>query len=425
LDLKNGSLESIPQIVPHAALADNFMWVNIPGMAPAEYQKYMEHVMRAQYGQITMHETAETPAETKLLNRKITIVVGSARSVIASYYRLDTTDMNIEEVVNASFSMTPSIAEDDLPAVRAALPRVDGEDDTAYAARQGLIVARSAAFTAGSGNATSTARAARESNFAPLTDAEKKWAAGVAWLATAVPMLQGVSLVMTGHHYVKQTYNIFMGAHRQCLTLGWEGLDAVVKEMGAAYFDAIFHKAAHPISPPRKEEWSRSGEMKERLFKCGHTAADVRLPAMPSEINPVKTYIAEVKMAAPHVVALGGTVDTTEGDTILSNVAKNVGRLWTEAGEKKLISDGKSWCSKVAPFVCQLVGINESVQAAAQNLGTGIQINDTLSGSHSIRKLKMAYPAQYALGVAAGNALMRHTRDNIERSGKFDIVITV
>lgn len=425
LDLKNGALDSIPQIVPHAALADNFAWVHISGMRPVDAQLYMEHVMRAQYGQITIHDTAETTTESKAQSRRCAIVLGAARAVMASYYRLETTDMNTEEMVLASFTMTPGESIDEVNARKTALPRNNGETDADYLARQALITQRPAAFHTQPGNATTTARNAREQAFYPLTGAEKKWASGVAWLATAVPMLQGVSLVLTGHHYIKTTYNIFMGAHRQCLALGWEGLEDTVRDMGQTYFDMLFHKAAHPISPPRKEAWSRDGQMKERLFKCGHTAADVRLPAMPSELNPVKTYLAEAKMAAPHVVALGGTVETKDGDAIIARVTANVGRAWSADEEAAIVAAGKSWCAKVGPFVCQLVGVNESVQASAATMGTGVQINDTLSTSHSIRKLKAAYPAQYAIGVAAGNALMRHTRDSVEKTGKYEMTVAV
>lgn len=412
LKMKNGVLGEIPQIAPRSALPDPYHWVVISGLPVPDYRRYVEHVMRATWGQITIANTAETPQADKEKQRKAAIIIGAIRAQVCSTYEVVEGDFNKAECKMAGFKYAPGQSDADYAT---ALQNWEAQPHETRGERPEQT---RGTFSANGGTATATGRAAREATFARLTEAEKAWAAGCCWLSVCIPVLQGASLVLTGHHYIKNTYNYFEGALKQCIGIKWGDLEAEVTSLGQAFRDYAFHKACHPMSPSRKRQWSRERRMKQILEETGHTAAAIRLPAVPSEVQGLKAGMAVFARGKFTLEQMGAQVTTTEGDSILKALTGPLPDGWTEAMEKQNIQRAKEWVVNNGPSIAYVAGINSaSNQAAAMAAGTA-SVEDTTAKAFSIKKLVETHRAEYNAGANAGRALLRYMADQIEKTGQ-------
>jgi len=205
----------------------------------------VEHLIRAAYAQMvqTLGSTA-TPAQMAE-NRKKAIVLGAIRAGAAGAYKLTPQDMLQHEVVNSGME----------------------------------YVANPEAIRQASQGTTSSARWTAAQSMAVLDPDEEGVVATCVYMGMAVPVLQGVSLVMTGHHYIPTTYNLFKGIKRQALGGVAQGIRTWIESMGESFDDMAFHKACHTISPTLKRSMSKNADVALRLRASGHGSAAIRLPA--------------------------------------------------------------------------------------------------------------------------------------------------
>jgi len=374
-DLRNGDAQMITQAAPKASIPTAYKWAHITGLDSTRAVDVMDAMIRAQYAQILSAGAANPGDAERRDARTKAIVLGSVRSGAAAAYRLGPEDMNATEVVRSGTSITHA-----------------GDVHT---------------ITAGAG--TAAPKHAIAIGMDPLTPIEVKAAGTMAFLGMAVPVLQGVSLVLSGHHYLPTTKNTFAGMKKQALQVGGADVTAWVESVGEVFDDMAFHKACHPISAPRKRTWAKSTDVAVRLAASGHGAASIRLPALPSDAQGGKAALAVIKKAAPVIIGMHHTVSSNVGLGLVRAVEVAVeGRE-----ERDATTAVRNWLDANSSAIAFCAGIVQTLAEA----GTGRE--ETTLKAYSMRKIMSEQIASVTRGntyCRAYNTRMRTAAEN----GTFD-----
>jgi len=371
-DLLNGDVSSVTQAAPKASIGRAFHWPIIRALPANMAIDAVEFNIRANYAQLIMCAGNEVTDAIRLDLRRKAIVLGAVRAGASAAYKLSAVDMNTDEC-------TPSGAQFDNGRVSQ-----DANGQTSVPK-----------WTAMTGMET--------------FDATEIGVIGVlVYLGMAVPVLQGASLVNTGHHYLPTTRNIFAGQKRQALGLATEAGRQWIEALGETFDDMAFHKACHPISPPRKRTWAKKQDVAQRLLMSGHGAAAIRLPAIPSDAAIGKTAVALANAARATVLSMGHTLQVTEGIRLIQALeSADEGRP-----ERVCIQNIQSWATTHMPQLAFCAGI---VQHLHETTGSG---RNTLLSAYSVKKLMSDQAAQVQLGVTYARVAAQKNREAME-SGNF------
>jgi hypothetical protein len=364
-DLRNGSLDNIQQAAPKASVAREYKWPAIENLPPAEAVTCVEYIIRGSYAALLSGATGTlTDADTMAAKRRA-IVLGSIRAGAAASYSLTRQDMTITEV-------TP----------------------TGYRYNSGRMIA-------GSGNETATARNAVAQSMAGLEPTEVEVIAALVYLGMAVPALQGVSLVMSGHHYLPTTRNIFSGQKKQALGLLKDTGRAWIEAMGEDFDDMAFHKACHPISPPVKRRLAKQAALAPRLLASGHGAAAIRIPAIPSDAQIGKTGIALLRGATSTIQSMGHSISVVNGLALMARL-ENASE---GTDERNAVTEIQSWAATHYASFAFCAGI---VQAVHESSGSG---RNTLLAAYSVKKIMSEHASEVNRGVLYARAAAQKTRE--------------
>jgi hypothetical protein len=370
-NLRNGAVQSIQHAAPKSSMSSLYHWPIISGMQPADAVGAVEYLIRACYTQLC-HITGGqlTPAQEAEFRKKA-IILGAIRAGAAGAYNLTRQDMTERELTTAGMTMV------------------------------GDAIGQSAQGT------TSAGRWTMAQSMPALSNLEVEVIGVLVYIGMAVPVLQGVSLVMSGHHYIPPTYNLFKGIKRQALggcsseARGW------VDGMGESFDDMAFHKACHPISPTLKRSLSKSSEIAQRLKASGHGAAAIRLPAIPSEASGGKAAIALARSAAATMHQMQHTIDVSVGTRLMADLEKaSEGQAEADACDAVV-----NWIANSADKLAFCAGIVSHVH---ESTGTG---TNTILAAYSVRRIMADNPAAVARGQvyarAAANLLRKQLEDNM------------
>jgi hypothetical protein len=414
-NFRNGDIGSIPSAAPRASLPEPFYWAVIEGMTHANCKRYIWEFCRATYGQLTLRNDANTPAATLVAQRQAAIIIGCIRCAAFGTYLLGPDDMTLPECV---FSARRYQAAVTAAQVAAAHATIDANAEIAdKAAAKARIVVKAEGMVAREGNATATAREAREAGFTAFVEAERDLVIGCSWIGVAIPVLQGASLVNSGHHYLPTTANYYEGLVRQSSVLHAPQFERIVEEMGDAFRDAAFHKACHPIGPERKRRWASDPTVKARLEEAQHTAAAIRLPALPAEVAGLKAGVAVIRKARPTIVRFGGTVSIKNGEAILKKLEQATGEPLTPAQLKDAIIEARNWVLGNQGSIVFCAGIVSALQNTAATFGQGQMKPETTLKAFSIKKLIADNPADYNQGLLVAQSAQQRDRTQLEREG--------
>jgi len=364
-DLRNGSLDNIQQAAPKASVAREYKWPIIEDMPPSEAVTCVEYIIRGSYAALLSGATGTTTDADKLTAKRRAIVLGAIRAGAGASYQLTRQDMTITEMGLSG-----------------------------YKYNGGRMVS-------GAGNETATTRNGVAQSMAQLEPVEVEVVAALVYLGMAVPALQGVSLVMSGHHYLPTTRNIFTGQKKQALGLLKDAGRAWVEAMGEDFDDMAFHKACHPISPPVKRRLAKQAALAPRLIASGHGAAAIRVPAIPSDAQIGKTGLALLRGATATISSMGHTIGTLHGVSLLDKLEK--AREGVE--ERDAVVDIQSWAAAHAASFAFCAGI---VQAVHEASGTG---RNTLLAAYSVKKIMSEHAAEVNRGVLYARAAAQKTRE--------------
>jgi len=367
-DLRNGSLVNIQQAAPRASMSVLYHWTAITDLRHTDYIDTVEYVIRATYAQL-LHATggAVTEVVTDGL-RKRAIVLGSVRAGATAAYKLTSSDLTRSECVPAGIVF-----------------------DRGH-------VSQSAAGT------TSSARWTMAKSMRALGDSDSGVISMCVYMGMAIPAIQGVSLVMTGHHYIPTTYSLFNGIKKQALGSVAPDTKAWIDGMGETFDDMAFHKACHPISPTLKRELAKSVDVRERLKASGHGSAAIRLPAVPSEASGGKAAVALIRSASATIARMGHSVSADTGEALLLTLEHT-----TNAVDEALACNAViTWIEKNSAALAFCAGIVTHVHET-----TGVGKNTILS-AYSIRRIVADHPAEAAEGATYSRAATARMRAQME-----------
>jgi len=374
-NLRNGNAQDIAQAAPKASIPVAYKWAHIQGLDSERAVEVVDAIIRAQYAQI-LSAGAAAPGEAERRDaRTKALILGAVRAGAAAAYRLAPADMNATEVVGAGTTITHN--------------------------------GNGATVTAGAGTAAPKHAVALAMD--PLTAVEVKVAGTLVFLGMAVPALQGISLVLSGHHYLPTTKNTFTGMKRQALQVGGTDVTAWVEAVGEMFDDMAFHKSCHPVSPPRKRSWAKDTELAVRLTASGHGAAAIRLPALPSDAQGGKAALAVIKKASPVILGMGHTITWEHGTSRITAVEVAAeGR--TELAATAAV---RAWLDANASQIAFCAGIVQTLAEA----GTGQQ--ETTLRAYSMKKIMSEQVASTVRGNTYCRAYNTRMRTAAE-SGTFE-----
>jgi hypothetical protein len=230
------------------------------------------------------------------------------------------------------------------------------------------------------------------------------------YLGMATPVLQGVSLVMTGHHYIPTTYSLFKGLKKQGLGSATADTRAWVDGMGETFDDMAFHKACHPIAPLLKRALARDMDVAQRLRASGHGSAAIRLPAVPSEASGGKAVIALLKSAHDTFAQMGHTISWVTGAELMLALEHAAPGAPEAAACDAIIQ----WIADNSKHIAFCAGIVTQVH---ETTGTG---RNTILAAYSIKRIIADNPAPVSRGVMYARAASARLRASMESGAYAD-----
>lgn len=362
-DLRNGALVSIQQASPRASMSALYHWPVITGLTHADAVAAVEYVIRACYAQ-ALQSLAGTTVVTAEWRAKA-IVVGAVRVGAAAAFKLTAADLSPSELVPAGMSF------------------------------EGGRIGQSA------NGSTASARWTQAQSMDALTDTEWNVVASCIYMGMAIAPLQGVSLVMTGHHYIPPTYNIFAGLKRQAMGTASKPVTEWVSAMGENFDDMAFHKALHPVNPIFKRSLAKDNDVKMRLAASGHGSASIRLPAIPSEASGAKAVVALIQSASATAKIHGHvfTADTLVG--LLVSLQHAADALAEADVSDKIVS----WIATNSAGIALCAGIVSHVHEVS---GTG---TNTILRAYSVKRIMSDNPQSVSSGVVYARSALTKQRD--------------
>jgi len=376
-NLRNGSLANIQQAAVRAGMQALYYWPTIKELPAESAVDAAQHSFRAHNVSLMMGYGESITAAQEVDCRKWAVVLAGVRAGAQAAWRLTVADVTKKEVFNSG--------------MRAVGGRIvmDAEGGTAgpkWAAAQSLTA---------------------------LSQVEMDVLAMCAYMGMAVPILQGASLIMTGHHYIPSTYKQFAGLKRQALGIANKDVEAWVTSLGERFDDLAFHKACHPISPDLKRELAAHKDVALKLSASGHGSVSIRLPAIPSEATGGKAALALVRAASRVIEEMGDKISMEKGVQLMMDLESAArGAPRSEACDKvvKWVQDNERTLAFCAGIVQQIHDMS----------GSG---KNTLLSAYSVKKLMASNPAEVSKGVTYARASNTRTREKMER-GEYKLGVT-
>lgn len=375
-DLRNGEVQNITQAAPRASIAGRYRWCVIRGMQSAAAVQHVEAIIRATYAQVLGGNGGQVTDAMRNEARNAAIVMGSIRAVVTQSWNLVEADMNREEVAGTGSTFTAG-ANGAMGTV-AQTPGTTGGNHTLA---QGM---------------------------APLTEPEVNVVNLLLYLGAAVPVMQGISLVLSGHHYLPTTKNHFMGMKKQAIQQASDAVKQWIEAMGDNFDNLAFHKACHPISPPVKRRWAKSPAVAARLVASGHTSVAIRVPALPSDAQGAKAAIAVLVKAAPVIRGMGHSITWDHGLASIMGVER------AEEGREELdaVAESRAWLAAHHDSIAFCIGI---VQHLSESLGT---TGETTLRAFSVKRIAADQSAAVNRGATYCRAYLARLREQA-MSGEF------
>lgn len=378
-DIRNGDFASIQQAAPKSSIDSAYKWAAIGNLTPAMAVRAVEYVIRATYAVIINAAGAGATDATRTEARRKAIILGGVRAGAMAAYNLANGDMTITECVNSGYEIVGN-----------------------------NIRARGDLGTAGG-------KFALAQSMPALDVVEIDVVAMLVYLGFAVPVLQGASLVSSGHHYLPTTANIFAGQKKQAMSILKDQARAMVESLGTVFEDMAFHKACHPISPPFKRRLAKDSNVATRLRLSGHGAAAIRLPALPSDAAIGKTGVALVLAAMPTIQSMGHTASVAIGQGLIRALESADEGL----PEREAVARIQEWAATHAAVFAFCAGI---VQHVHETAGVG---ENTLLRAFSVKKLRNEFPTETQRGVIYSRVAAARTRTMLEDGTFADPAIRV
>jgi len=366
-DLRNGALATIQQAAPKASMSAIYSYPVIAALPHDRAIDGVEYMIRASFAQ-AMHILGADVTDLQRSDvRSNAIVIGSIRAGAIAAYRLGPGDVTRQELCSSGM-------------------RFDATSDTIGQDARGT---------------TSIGRWTAAQAMDDLTDIDKEVIGVCVYMGMAIPVLQGASLVASGHHYIPPTYNLFGGIKRQALGQASQAARQWIETRGEVFNDMAFHKACHPISPLLKRSLAKSVDLATRLLASGHGSAAIRLPATPSEASGGKAALALLKSAAPLIRQMGHQISWDTGAQLMLDLDEAAEGEPEAAACDKIVK----WVQDNAGALAFCAGI---VGHMHDTTGSG---KNTILAAYSIKRIIADNPSDVARGAGYARTAQQMYRD--------------
>jgi hypothetical protein len=365
-NLRNGRVEEVAPAIPRATIPEIYKWATIENLQNTRALESIDAVYRS----YAVALAGETHA------REMAIVLAVGRAITQAAWQISDHEFAVAEIVASGLEVQDGI--------------------TRYI------------------NLTTDPATAAMANIAPLTPLEISVIPFIAWMATPVLALNGLSLVETGHHYLPTTAKYFASTKSQVLKSAPGEVADWLNNLGSTLDDVMFHKMCHPISVEVKVAVARDANTPERLRAASCGAAAVRLPASVGEVKAAKATLAIMNRAMPVIRSMEGSVDTQAIAYLIAQVQES-----TTVAERRAAVAALNGALEVAgPNIAYCYGV------ACAELDAAGMVNHSLTKSFFLKRkaqelttdfnegmmIYRAYKTQKAEALANGDFTARHIR---------------
>jgi len=240
------------------------------------------------------------------------------------------------------------------------------------------------------------------------SDDEVSLATWLGVMAPAIPVIQGASIIATGHHCIPPTYPNFLRVEKAVWSSAPSKVGDVLRGRAGlpedVWIDLAYHKACHPISMGDKQMWAASLEIANRLDAAGLGAATIILPAVPTSANSLRAGIAVIYKARPTLQRAGMTIITIEAEQLNERMEAAT----TKAERAVVQKDVDKWVAKAKPVIALAAGV-----VRQQNERAGTSEDSTLR-AFSVSRIVNENPGSHAEGRNIASGVADRLRKSIE-----------
>jgi hypothetical protein len=403
--IRNGNTADCTSLISKAAIGDSYKWVPVAGM-PTNLA--MSHV--AMYIKSALANFMEHPVTgwTEAQRRKASIILGTARAVMTTYY---------------------SLADEDFIAGEMALP---------YLRYNVSTTASTATTPTVSYTIETRATAAMRTMFISTTDFdndERSFMSDLVLCSVGIPAVQGASLISCQHHYLSEArdgsrkmYDVIEKQFwKSEPTRGWMAADK------ALFQDILWHKAGHPISITLKTNLAMDPDVAERIVLAGAGSAASRLPAVESQLRAANTAATLLGNVQVFYEMSGGVMNYDLLKVAIEAVEKyRPGRTRMTAVMGSAVihhhwvpmsvvsrATAIKWLGTIMDanmgHIAMAFGFYKAMVEQTSS-GVGGENEKTLLGAHSLAKLESNFFAPYQLGRESYLDYKAHMKANRDKA---------
>jgi len=409
--ITNGTLIAATVPIRASAIPARFHWVSIPGLPTADYLANTVSVIRATYAVIGRHAV---DAEN--------VIRGGVNALPVGDRAYNAADASVAYVAGIADIRTEAII---LGAIRAACHRIWDVTNAGVP----LIATETVASTAVTWNAGAmqtvhdpvnndfTVNEALAWAFVDLTELEHEVCFYLTKFAMAAVPLAGLTLYMTGHHFLDSAKVAHLAVMKQLKAEMRPELKAWFDNRTELVNDMIFHKSIHPIDATFLRAQATSQSVPTSLKQANLGSAAVRLPYIESEIKAADAMIAMIAAVQGPVAEADGLLGAPALVTALALVRQFVTgapAVAPVAGYPGVVDRATAIGLHLIPtmqrcetVVAYAIGVYEEMLEMA-NAG---RARSSLMEARSLNRIKLAHIPSVASGRAFYQNLMRVQRE--------------
>jgi len=313
-DVRNGILATIRAPARRGAIAAEYHWTGVGNTEIRDACLVYRAAVAASWAKLAAighpagvaepgnlaHYAAGVGAATADAGlRRRAIWFAGARAGASSAWRIADADLSNDEKTPATVFTVALAPAANVPAAIAG----DIEAARVWQIANGAIALSTAHLDA---NADLTYLEALATSFAALSAAEEEECYAAFRLGSVAPVLNGLTLFMTNHHYLSSAQKAFLAVERQVIAADTVKASWDVDAPGLR--DVVWHKACHPIRSAISMAFAAMDDIRDRMTALGIGSAGVRVPYVEDSVRAAQAYVALLGAVRPAVAGTNWTL---------------------------------------------------------------------------------------------------------------------
>lgn len=239
-------------------------------------------------------------------------------------------------------------------------------------------------------------------------------------MSMGVVPLAGLSILSTGHHYLSSNSAPTDAVMKQVLSVSSDPVKAWFAADSVEVKDAIWHKAAHPVTSNHLIGQALSREVAKRLTDSQMGSASVRLPFSEPEMKAARAMVAIVQNVQLPVTQVNGVLAVPALVAAIASVERFVVRQADVA--PGTVADAPGILNRADAVTMLLIpAMTMSATAVGYALGVCTAMldtlpardrNSTLMNARSLTRLRQEQMPSVTAGAAFYDNLMKRDRTN-------------